>query len=111
LNSKGEIDPTGLFAPSALSGKATSPTSIHLRFKNNSPAATGFIIERKTTAPYDSWLELPQLPQVRAGEKVEFDDAAEGYFPVIPSTTYLYRVFAIHNGVRSLNSATVAVST
>jgi hypothetical protein len=88
-------------APTSLSGTAPSHSQINLSWTDNATNETGFRIERKTGAD-GSYSEI----SATGPDIANYQDT-----PLIPETTYYYRLRAINEGGESGYSNDVIVTT
>ncbi|MCH7667183.1 MAG: fibronectin type III domain-containing protein [Acidobacteria bacterium] len=79
-------DPSGLAAPTNLTARATSPTELELRWKNNSPSAKQFDIRIKQGS--SAWQRLGLLDSKYTGAAVS---------RLTPGQTYRFMVIAKRN--------------
>lgn len=87
-------------APTNLTGIVFSPTQINLSWTDNSTNETGFKIERKTgTGTYT-------VVGTTASDVTTFNDTG-----LIPSTTYLYRVYSYNSAGNSSFSNVLTIQT
>ena len=104
VNSSGVIQPPGFNAPTNLSGSAVANNQVHLQFTDNAVNETGFVVERSRDGGTTWGADV--RPASNGTGIVQYDDST-----ALPSTTYLYRVFAVNGSLRTGNSATVSVTT
>lgn len=87
-------------APSNLAATAASGTELDLTWTDNSPYATGYILQRSVSG--GPWVSLPELP---AGT-TSYNDTA-----LSTGTTYAYRVQAVDTAGSSTYSNTATLAT
>lgn len=88
-------------APSNFHAQATSQTSVHLSWQDNSADETSFRVERRVGASGSGWTVIANPDP----DQTQVDDPS-----VAAGTTYTYRIFAV-NGVGDSPAAAALVTT